>query len=71
MRKKFKNYGYHTTPISKKGTPEAVGRGLQGPRRGTGARKLRGRERRAAGRAAVEIGDTSEESVNVNETTSI
>ena len=69
MRKTFKNYGYHTTQLSKKGTPEAVGRGLQGPRRGTGARRLRARERRAAGRAAV--GDFSEEAVNVNETTSI
>ena len=55
-----------TTPISKNSTPESVGRGHQGPRRGAGARILRGRERRAA---AVDIGDTSEEAVNVNETT--
>ena len=37
--------------------------------RGDGARRLRGRERRDAARAAVEIGDTSEEEMNVNETT--
>ena len=67
VRKTFKNYGCHTTPISKKGTPEAVGRGLQGPRRGADARRLKGRERRAAARAAVEIGETSEEAVTVNE----
>ena len=68
-RGKHLNYGCHTTPISKDSTPEAVGRGHQGPRRGDGARRLRGRERRAAARAAVEIGDTSEEAVNVNEST--
>ena len=37
---------------------------------GAGARRLRGRERRAAASAPVEIGDTSEEAENVNETTS-
>ena len=63
------NFGCHTTPISKKITPEAVNRGHQSPRRGVGARRLRGRERRAAARATVEIGNTSEEAVNVNETT--
>ena len=34
-----------------------------------GSSRLRGRERRAAARAAIEIGDTTEETVNVNETT--
>ena len=69
MWKTFENYGCHTNPISKDITPEAVGRGHQGPRRGDGDRRLRGRERRAAARTAVEIGDTSEEAVNVNEST--
>ena len=40
-----------------------------GPRRGAGPSRLRGRERRAAARGAIEIGDTTEETVNVNETT--
>ena len=53
----------------KNSTPEAVGRGHQGPRRGAGARRRRGRERTATARAAVEIGDTTEKSLNVNETT--
>jgi hypothetical protein len=34
-----------------------------------GSSRLRGRERRSAARAAIEIGDTTEETVNVNETT--
>ena len=42
---------------------------VSSPRRGAGARRLKGRERRAAARAAVEIVDTSEEAVNVNKTT--
>ena len=67
--KTFLNYGCDATPISKNSTPEAVGMGHQGPRRADGARRLRGRERRAAARTAVEIGDTSEEAVNVNEST--
>ena len=49
--------------------PEAVDRGHQGPRRGAGPSKLRGRERRTVARVAIEIGDTTEETVNVNETT--
>ena len=36
---------------------------------GAGPNRLRGRERRAAARAAIEIGDTTEETVKVNETT--
>ena len=40
-----------------------------GPRRGAGPSRLRGRERRAAARGAIEIGDSTEETVNVNETT--
>ena len=48
-------------------TPEAVGR--REGRRGAGATRLRGRERRASARAAVEIGDTSEEAMNFNKTT--
>ena len=40
-----------------------------GPRRGAGPSRLRGRERRAAARGAIEIDDTTEETVNVNETT--
>ena len=59
----------HHPNISKNSTPETVGRGHQGSRRGAGARRLRGRERKAAAITAVEIGDTSEETVNVNETT--
>ena len=55
--------------ISKNSTPKAVDRGHQGPRRGAGHSRLRGRERRAAARAAIKIGDTSEETVSVNETT--
>ena len=39
------------------------------PGGGAGPSRLRGRERRAAARAAIEIGDTTEETVNVNETT--
>ena len=54
--------------ISKNSTPEAVDRGHQGPRRGAGPSSLRGRERRSEARAAIEIGDTTEETVNVNET---
>ena len=37
---------------------------------GASARRLRRSERRAEARAAVEIGDTTEEAVNGNETTS-
>ena len=40
-----------------------------GPRRGAGPSRLKGRERGAAARGAIEIGDTTEETVNVNETT--
>ena len=42
-----------------------------GPQEGAGPSRLRGRERerRAAARAAIEIGDTTEETVKVNETT--
>ena len=47
-------------PISKNSTPETVGRDHQGPRRWAGVRRLRQRERRAASRAAIEIGGTSE-----------
>ena len=36
---------------------------------GAGARRLRMRASWAASRVAVEIGDTSEEAVNINETT--
>ena len=36
---------------------------------GAGARRLRRSERLTAARAALEIGDTSEEAVNINETT--
>ena len=36
---------------------------------GAGPSRLRGRERRAEARAAIEIGDNTEETVNVNETT--
>jgi hypothetical protein len=43
--------------------------GHQGPRRGAGARRLRRRESQAASGVAVEIGDTSEEAMNINETT--
>ena len=34
-----------------------------------GPSRLRGRERRSAVRAAIEIGETTEETVNVNKTT--
>ena len=39
------------------------------PGGGAGPSRLMGRERRAAARAALEIGDTTEETVIVNETT--
>ena len=45
-----------------------VGRAHQGPRRGASPIRLRRRERRAAVREAIDIGDTTEEAVNVNET---
>ena len=61
-------YGRQATPISKPSTPEPVGRGHQGPRRGASPIRLRRRERRAAVREAIDIGDTTEEAVNVNET---
>ena len=44
-------------------------RGHQGPRRGGGTSRLKGRVRRAAAKAAIEIGYTTEEIVNFNETT--
>ena len=55
--------------ISKNSTPEAVGRGQQGPRRWASGRRLRRRDRRAAARAAIKIGDHTEKAMNVNETT--
>ena len=69
MWKTYLIYGCHTTPISKHSTHEAVGRGNEGPTKEAGVRRLR--ERRAAAKAAVEIGDTSEELVSVNKTTQI
>ena len=45
-----------------------VDRGHKGPRRRAGARRLRRKEKLAAARVAVEIGDNSEEAVNINET---
>ena len=39
------------------------------PGGGLALSRLRGRERRYAARGAIEIGDTTEETVNVNETT--
>ena len=62
-------YGCHFTPIFKNSTPEPVGWVHQVSRRGACARRLRSSERRAEARAAVEIGDTTEEAVNDNETT--
>ena len=44
------------------------GKGHQGPRREASPIRLRRRERRAAVREAIDIGDTTEEAVNVNET---
>ena len=41
----------------------------KGPRREAGPSRLRGKERRAAAREAIEIGDNTEETVNINETT--
>ena len=59
------NYGRQATPISKPSTPEPIGRGYQGPRRGASPIELRRRERRAAIREAIDIDDTTEEAVNV------
>ena len=50
-------------------TPEAVDRAYQGPRWGACLSRMRGRERIAAARVAVEIGYTTEETVSVNKTT--
>ena len=62
------NYGHQTNPISNPSTPRPVGRGHQGFRRGVSPISLRRRERRAAVREAIYIGETTEEAVNVNET---
>ena len=45
---------------------EPVGRAHQGPKRGASPIRLRRRERRAAVREGIDIGDTTEEAVNVN-----
>ena len=52
----FQSYGGQTSPISRNSTHEPVDRGHQGPRW-------------AAAIVAVEISDTSEETVNINEST--
>ena len=62
----FYNYGRQATPISRPSTPEPVGKGHQVPRREASPIRLRRRERRAAVREAIDIGDTTEEVVNVN-----
>ena len=66
------SYGHPTTLISEPSIPESVSRNHQGPRRGAGSSRLRSsvrrRERRAAARADIDIGDTSEEAVNFNAT---
>ena len=64
----FHNYGCQATPISKPSTPKPVGRGHQGPRRGASPIRLRRSKRRAAVTEAIDIGDTTKEAVNVNET---
>ena len=48
---------------------ELVDRVRQGPRRGACTSRLRRRERTVAAIAAIDIGDTTEETVIVNETT--
>ena len=68
MWKIFYNYGHQATPISRPSTPEPVGRGHQGHRREASPIRLRRRERRAAVKEAIDIGDNTEEAVNVNET---
>ena len=55
-------------PQFRNSTHEQYDRGHKGPRKGAGDRRLRRRERWAAARVDVEIGDTSEEAVNINET---
>ena len=64
----FYNYGCQATQISRLITPEPVSRGHKGPRRGASSIRLRRRERRAAVREAIDIGDTTDKAVNVNET---
>ena len=61
-------YGLQATQISKPSTPEPVGRGQQGSRRGASPIRLRKRETRAAVSEPIDIGETTEEAVNVNET---
>ena len=68
MWKILYNYGRLATPISRPSTPEPVGRGHQGPRRGASPIRLRRSKRRAAVKRAIVIGDTTEEALNVNET---
>ena len=60
------SYERQATPISKPSYPKPNGRGHQGPRRGASPSRLRRRERRA--RSALDIGDLTEEAVNINET---
>ena len=59
----LKNNGCHLTPIFRPITSELVDRAHQGPRRGAGTSRLR----RVTAREAIDIGDTTEETVNVNE----
>ena len=66
--KTFYNYGRQATPISKPSTPEPVDRGHLDSRRGASPIRLRRRERRAAVREDIDIGDTNAEAVNVNKT---
>ena len=54
--------------MSRPSTPKPVGRGPQGQRRGASPIRLRRSKRRAAVREAIDIGDTTEEAVNFNET---
>ena len=68
MWKLLYSYKHQATPISKPSSPKPIGRGHQGPRRGASPIRLRRSKRRAAVTEAIDIGDTTKEAVNVNET---
>ena len=68
MWKILYSYEHQATPISKPSSPKPISRGHQGPRRGASPIRLRRSKRRAAVTEAIDIGDNTEEAVNVNET---
>ena len=58
-----------TNPISKHSTLNQLAGAIRAPGWGACPSRLKGRERRAAARPALDIGDTTEEAVSFNETT--